>query len=223
MPKKRKNMYWGEIEEYAIKFFCENENVEEKHNAYQVTIEPAFRKLTENIFYTYNFGKILRDFEYVQHELIVHLYEKLNKFDTSRGTKAFSYFGTISKNWLIQKSNKEKKNVFIDEDDHKVYMFDASIDNFKNKNHDNLIIEIIDFVKNNLEDRSSSVKFNNEDKEVLDIIIKILNDYERLDIYNKKQLYVYIREATELPSRKITRAISKLKDLYYEMKREYVN
>ena len=64
---------------------------------------------------------------------------------------------------------------------------------------------------------------NHEDKLVLGIISDILENYHMFDIYNKKQLYLYIREATDLPSRKITKTINKIKNRYIEAKKELMD
>ena len=62
-----------------------------------------------------------------------------------------------------------------------------------------------------------------DDIAVLEIINDILKNYNKFNIYNKKQLYVYIKEATDLPSRKITKSIRKLKSTYNVLKDEYNN
>ena len=94
--------YWGAEQEAAIVEFNTNEIVDIKHKIYNDIILPAFKKLVENIYYTYNFNTILYDYPQTQHEAMAHLYEKLNKFDPASGAKSFSYFGAIAKNWMIQ-------------------------------------------------------------------------------------------------------------------------
>jgi len=71
-----------------------------------------------------------------------------------------------------------------------------------------------------LKDEMFVNNLNKEDRLVLGVIADIIENYDMFDIYNKKQLYLYIREATDLPSRKITKTISKLKIKYSEAKRE---
>jgi hypothetical protein len=64
---------------------------------------------------------------------------------------------------------------------------------------------------------------NKDDLAVLEIINDIMKNYHKFNIYNKKQLYVYVREATDLPSRKITKSIKKIKKTYMVLKDEYIN
>ena len=64
---------------------------------------------------------------------------------------------------------------------------------------------------------------NRDDIAVLEIINDIMKNYHKFNIYNKKQLYIYVREATDLPSRKITKSIKKIKKTYMVLKDEYIN
>mgnify|MGYP003386357317 FL=1 len=120
--------YWGELQESAIIDFNTNENTDSKHKVYNDVILPAFSKLVENIYYTYNFNKILFDYQQTRHEAMAHLYEKLGKFDPTSGAKSFSYFGTIVKNWMIQQSNAAKKQVFVDNENVDTVVFDKSME-----------------------------------------------------------------------------------------------
>ena len=119
--------YWGEDQEYAVVEFNTNADMDEKHKVFVDVIEPAFRKLVENIYYTYNFNKILWDREQIEHEVMTHLYEKLSKFDVTKNKKSFSYFGTITKNWMIQRCNADKNKRFIDDDNQDIIVQNISI------------------------------------------------------------------------------------------------
>jgi hypothetical protein len=215
--------YWGAEQEAAIIEFNHTDDTLAKHRIYNDIILPAFRKLVENIYYTYNFNTVLYDYRQTSHEAMAHLYEKLDKFNYRTGTKSFSYFGTIVKNWMIQQSNAAKKQVFVDNENVDTIIFDKSIefynDNEKYEEDYSFIIELtanFDILMN-----ESSLK--KDDIAVLEIINDILKNYNKFNIYNKKQLYVYIKEATDLPSRKITKSIRKIKSTYNVLKDEYNN
>ena len=64
---------------------------------------------------------------------------------------------------------------------------------------------------------------DDDDTKVISMLVEILKNYERLDIYNKKQLYLFIREGTGLPARKITKTLNKIQNMYYELKDEFIN
>ena len=214
--------YWGSEQEEAIVEFNTNEDIEDKHKVFVAIIEPAFRKLVENIYYTYNFNKILWDREQIEHEVMTHLYEKLNKFDISKNKKSFSYFGTITKNWMIQRCNADKNKRFIDDDNQDIIVQNISINAYEENEVNQHNQDFISGIIEEFDDWDSKDNYNKEDFAVLEIVNDILKNYHRFNIYNKKQLYVYIREATDLPSRKITKSLKKIKINYSDIKEDFI-
>ena len=214
--------YWGIVQEEAIVEFNTNEDIEDKHKVFVAIIEPAFRKLVENIYYTYNFNKILWDREQIEHEVMTHLYEKLNKFDISKNKKSFSYFGTITKNWMIQRCNADKNKRFIDDDNQDIIVQNISINAYEENEVNQHNQDFISGIIEEFDDWDSKDNYNKEDFAVLEIVNDILKNYHRFNIYNKKQLYVYIREATDLPSRKITKSLKKIKINYSDIKEDFI-
>ena len=214
--------YWGEDQEEAVVEFNTNGDIDEQHKVFVDVIEPAFRKLVENIYYTYNFNKILWDREQIEHEVMTHLYEKLSKFDVTKNKKSFSYFGTITKNWMIQRCNADKNKRFIDDDNQDIIVQNISIHAYEEhevvRHNEEFINEIID----DFDDWGGKDNYTRDDFAVLEIVNDILKNYERFNIYNKKQLYVYIREATDLPSRKITKSLKKIKLDYFSVKEDFI-
>jgi|TARA_R110000765_G_C18709530_1_gene582843 hypothetical protein len=215
--------YWGELQESAIIDFNTNDNTDSKHKLYNDVILPAFSKLVENIYYTYNFNKILFDYQQTRHEAMAHLYEKLGKFDPTSGAKSFSYFGTIVKNWMIQQSNAAKKQVFVDNENVDTVVFDKSMEFYEDIEKTKDDYAFIEGLIGRFDDLMIQEALNKDDLAVLEIINDIMKNYHKFNIYNKKQLYVYVREATDLPSRKITKSIKKIKKTYMVLKDEYIN
>ena len=214
--------YWGEDQEAAVIEFNTNDDIDQKHQVFVKVIDPAFRKLVENIYYTYNFNKILWDREQIEHEVMTHLYEKLSKFDVTKNKKSFSYFGTITKNWMIQRCNTDKNKRFIDADNQDMIVHNISINAYEenklNRHNEEFIGEIIE----DFDDWDAKDNYTRDDFAVLEIVNDILKNYERFNIYNKKQLYVYIREATDLPSRKITKSLKKIKLDYFTVREDFI-
>ena len=153
---------------------------------------------------------------------MAHLYEKLGKFDVTKNKKSFSYFGTITKNWMIQRCNADKNKRFIDADNQDMIVQNISISQYEeNKiihHNEDFINEII----KDFDDWDAKDNYTKDDYAVLEIVNDILKNYERFNIYNKKQLYVYIREATDLPSRKITKSLKKIKINYGGIKNSFI-
>ena len=214
--------YWGEDQESAVVEFNTNADIDEKHKVFVDVIEPAFSKLVENIYYTYNFNKILWDREQIEHEVMTHLYEKLSKFDISKNKKSFSYFGTITKNWMIQRCNADKNKRFIDDDNQDIIVQNISIHAYEEDEVGRHNEEFINEIIGDFDDWDAKENYTRDDFAVLEIVNDILKNYERFNIYNKKQLYVYIREATDLPSRKITKSLKKIKINYSDVKENFI-
>lgn len=215
--------YWGELQESAIIEFNTSDETDSKHRVYNDIILPAFSKLIENIYYTYNFNKILFDYQQTRHEAMAHLYEKLGKFDPTSGAKSFSYFGTIVKNWMIQQSNAAKKQVFVDNENVDTVVFDKSMEFYEDVEKTKDDYAFIEGLIGRFDDLMIQESLNRDDIAVLEIINDIMKNYHKFNIYNKKQLYIYVREATDLPSRKITKSIKKIKKTYMVLKDEYIN
>src|SRR6056300_1952452 len=114
MPRKKKsNHYFTQETEDAIVAYNAAETFDEKNKIYHERIHYAFYKLTENIIHTFKFYYTeVDDIEHLQHEVITFLLSKIHLFDPTRGAKAFSYFGTIAKRYLIiQNTQNYKKRV----------------------------------------------------------------------------------------------------------------
>ena len=215
--------YWGTDQEQAIVYFNSDISVQDRHKVYKDTIYPAFKKLIENIYYTYNFNKILSDYRHIEHEALAHLYEKIHKFDHTSGKKSFSYFGMIVKNWLIQQANLAKRQVFVDSENEDTIVYDKSMEGYHDGNKEEEDVAFIGVVIEHFDELMIDETMNKDDRAVLNIINEILKNYHKLNIYNKKQLYMYVREATDLPSRKITKSIKKIKTSYVVLKDDFIN
>tara|TARA_Y100000310_G_scaffold337068_1_gene423179 strand:+ start:1651 stop:2328 length:678 start_codon:yes stop_codon:yes gene_type:complete len=218
----KKKKYFGAEEEQAVKDYIHCEGIDERNKLFTAVIRPAFNELIENIFFTYNFNTTLGSLEDIRDELMIHLFERIDKFDVTRGTKAFSFFGTVTKNWLIQKSNQAKKRVSIDEEEKVDLIKTLSINEYTKDVKNEEDAEFINFLRNSLSSAyENKTNLNEDDKSVLSIVVNLLENYNMFNIYNKKQVYVYIREGTGLQSKKITRTLQKVRMLYQASKKEF--
>ena len=91
---------------------------DEKHKIYVEKIQPAFEKLVENLIFVYGFNSAYDTFEDMKTDCVSFLYESLHKWKVEKGTKAFSYFNVVAKNWLIinsrQSTKRKKRHVSVD-------------------------------------------------------------------------------------------------------------
>jgi hypothetical protein len=214
MPRKRKKKsknYFTQDTEDAIVLYNNTDDPAIRSDIYRDRIHYAFFKLTENIIHTFKFYYTeVDDIEHLQHEVITFLLSKLDKFDPTRGAKAYSYFGTIAKRYLILSNQKNyKKRVdkapvsVIEEDENHSYIIDG--DNV----HDRLSLFIDEYVEYVTENIYTLFPKGN-DAQIADAILEIFRKRENIDVFNKKALYIYIREMVDVKTPKITKIANRL-------------
>ena len=104
--KKKKNPYFGKDAHNAVVEYQSTDVREEKHKIYDDKIRPSFEKLAENLIFIHGFSTSKSHFDVLKSDTVSFLYEILEKFDPSRGSKAFSYFNVCAKNFLIIQSKR---------------------------------------------------------------------------------------------------------------------
>ena len=216
--KKTKNQYFTQATEDAIVRYNNCTDPEERSEIYRKDIHYAFFKLTENIIHTFKFYYTeVNEIEHLQHEVITFLLDKIHLFDKTRGAKAFSYFGTIAKRYLIIQNTKNyKKRVDkapVDELHHNLkYYYDMDYDPMEKDHLSDFIDEYVIYYTQNLYEYFPKEK----DAKVADAILEIFKKREVMDIFNKKAIYLLIREMVDVKTPHITRVASQLGDLFKE-------
>ena len=217
-----KNYFTQETED-AIVAYNTSTNFEERSKIYETKIHYAFFKLTQNIIHTFKFYYTEVDnIEDLQHEVITFLLSKIHKFDPSRGAKAYSYFGTIVKRWLIlynetnyKKRVKSTPIATIEEDGNHSYVIEENNNMAVSKLSQNDKLSL--FIDLYVEYCTANIYnlFPKEmDAKIADAILELFRKRENLDVFNKKALYIYIREMIDVKTPKITKIADKLYDTY---------
>jgi DNA-binding transcriptional regulator GbsR (MarR family) len=225
-PRKRKpkepRIYFTQDTENAIMDYLACSNKDERNRIYNERIEYGFYKLAENIIHTFKFYYTDTDtIEELKHEVITFLLEKLHLYNPDKG-RAFSYFGTIAKRYLIvYNENNYKKlqeKADVDEsDDEQMHLYenDRGIEDLFNEN--NFMNQYIKYIDTHI----YKLFPKKQDAQTADAIIELFRKRETLEIFNKKALYIYIREITDVSTPQITKIIKKLKILYIQLYNEY--
>ena len=227
-PKKRgrkrtKKQYFTPDTDAAIKEYLSTSNQEERDTIFKDRIWYPFYKLAENLIHTFKFYYTeVDDLEDLKHEVICFLLEKLDYFKPERGSKAFSYFSIVGKNYLILYNNnnykKKKQKVdlpAVDEDPITQYTFDREERKKEYKDFIDLYVEYWD--------KNLFITFKKQqDQKVADAIITLFRRRENLEIFNKKALYIYIREMTNVETPVITKVTKVLKKYYKVLWSEYL-
>ena len=218
MTKKRRpksKNYFTQDTEDAIVLYNSTSSTDKKSKIYEQRIHYPFFKLTENIIHTFKFYYTeVDDIEHLQHEVICFLLSKIHLFDPSKGAKAYSYFGTIAKRYLIlqnQKNYKKRiKKAPVDElfkDDTHTYSIS---DHPSNDPLSKYIDEFVEYCSENLFELFPK----NHDASVADAILELFRKREDIDIFNKKALYIYIREMVDVKTPKITKIANRLYSIF---------
>ena len=110
--KAKANYFTKETEEFIVKYNT-SDDIEYRNKIFTDHIYIPFYKLAENIIHTFKFYYTdVEQIEDLKHEIVsVLVEEKISKFDPTNGAKAYSYFGTIVKRWLINYNNKNYKKL----------------------------------------------------------------------------------------------------------------
>ena len=213
--KKSKNYFTHDTELAIVKYNNESD-FEVRSKIYQAEIHYPFFKLTRNIIHTFKFYHTeVENLEHLQHEIITFLLSKMHLFDPTRGAKAYSYFGTIVKRWLILHNTKNYKK--------KISKVEVDVLNKDNSNHvysigeenvksdlDKYMDIFVDYVSENL----FKLFPKGNDAAVADAILELFRKRESLDIFNKKALYIYIREMVDVKTPKITKIADQLHKIF---------
>lgn len=219
--KSKANYFTAETEEYIVKY-NESEDNTYRNSIFTEHIYYPFYKLAENIIHTFKFYYTDVDkIEDLKHEIVsMLLEEKIMKFDPTNGAKAYSYFGTIVKRWLINYNNKNYKKL------KKIGTFDEMYDGYETKfdvdeEHSITLGQFLDLYVGEMYDILEELFPKGSERKIADAILTIFRTRQDLDIFKKKALYIYIREMTDCETPHLTKVVNKLKEEFYLIYNEY--
>lgn len=219
---KNNNYYFTQETEDAIVRYNNTSDIVLRDRIFTKEIYYPFYKLVENIIHTFKFYYTdVSDIEDLKLEIIsVLVEEKIHRFDPTNGAKAFSYFQTIVKRWLINYNNrnyKKLKQVGSFEEMEDSYETGLDNDNSQIMTLSNLLTQYVNMMYENID-----VNFPKEQEaKVADAVLTLFKTRHDLEIFKKKALYIYIREMTDCETPTLTKVISKLKLEFYKLYNSY--
>jgi len=221
-PKKSIDYFTLDTQQAIIEYRLETSTAK-RNKIFNERIYYAFYKLAENIIHTFKFYYTEVDnINELKHEVIAFLLEKLHLYDDTKG-KAYSYFGTIAKRYLIVYNNNNYKRLKgkatveeVDED--KTILNNLVLNNINNLEE----VEFIDIYISYVDDNLLEIFSKEQEARVGDAILELFKRRESIDIFNKKALFIYIKEITDAPTPIITKVIKVLKGIYKEMLNKYL-
>ena len=221
MPRKKKSKQYFTIDtEKAIIEYNKSDNNDVRNKIYVEGIKYPFEKLAENILNTFKFSYFDVSKQDVQMEVISNLIEKIHMFQEGKG-KAFSYFSIVAKNYLILKNNgnykRFKKTSLLSEmpeswnpeNDFKETQFGEELNEFKE-----LMLRYWDI---NL----TRVFTKKRDIQIADAVLELFRRSANIENFNKKHLYLLIREMTDCKTHYITKVVNEMKKHQTKMLNDY--
>ena len=221
-PKKSIDYFTLDTQQAILDYRKETSQVK-RDQIFNEKIYYAFYKLAENIIHTFKFYYTEVDnIDELKHEVIAFLLEKLHLYDQSKG-KAYSYFGTIAKRYLIVYNNNNYKRLKgkapVDDVEN-----DKTITNelLLTRTDDLEATSFIDLFIQRIDDELLDLFPKPQEARVGDAILELFKRRENIDIFNKKALFIYIKEITDAPTPVITKVIKVMKEIYRDMLNKYL-
>ena len=225
MPRKAKKgsprYYFNQGTEDAIIRHNKETRPFMRERIYNEHIRTPFEKLAENIIHTFKFYYFDVPSEDVKHEVVSFLYMNIHKFTEGKG-KAFSYFSIVAKNYLILHNNNNYKRMKQhDGEEVTDYKRDPvtemrGIDTKSMKSE--YIVLLADYWRNNL----TTVFKRKKDLDVANAVVELIDMRDNIENFNKKALYILIREMTGSNTQHITRVINVMKKHHWELQKNYL-
>lgn len=231
MPRKRtQKMYFGEEQEKAVVRYLESENEEEKNKIFNEYLREPLRIMVESIIRRYKLYRKDLEFNEIHTDTMSFLMTKISKFDTTKNYKAYSYFGTICKNYLmgaIQKDQKEQnRSVSYEDISTRIedradlsYIIDEEIIDYK---------DVVNKLTTELEIFVEEQELNENERKLGYALIEVFSNFEKVfqigegNKFNKNLILLSLREMTSLTTKEIRVAMKKYKKLYETLKLAFI-
>jgi len=227
MKKRRKrgkgNQYFTKKTENSIVAYAATDDINIRTKLYIEEIKPALDELVDKIVYTYKFTS-LNNIDVLKDDCKVWLTTILGKYDQSKGTKAFSYFSVVTKNWFTHRAKQQtKKNKREIEYDSMIREVEA----LSSENNETFIQQQEDaefwmFLMKEIESWKD-LKLRENERKVLDAIQTLFSNIDDIDIFNKKAIYLYMREITGLNTKQIVSNLNRLREKYRVFRQKWDN
>jgi len=210
-------IYFTKATEQAIVQYNETENPEDRELIFRSQIHAPLDKLAENIINRFKFPYIDGSFEEVKAQVVAFLVMNLHKYTKEKGM-AFSYFSVIAKNYLILHNNNayrdEKRSVYLSDDHDDQYSLDERlvVDNSR-KDIQGDMRDFIDLMVEFWDGHLEILFKKNRDRHIANAVIHLMRRVDYIENFNKKAIYLMIREMTDERTPHVTKVINKMKTI----------
>ena len=220
--RKKTKMYFGTPVQDAIIRYNKSSNPVVKNRIYQEHVHAAFEKMAENLIHTFKFYYFDYPFEEVKAEVVSFMVMQLPKYQPDKG-RAFSYFSIVGKNYLILNNNNNYKKMKIHDDisrlDFKRNVYSESVSETVDEFNSEFVTQMLEYWENNI----TNIFRRQKDILVADSVLELFRRRMNIENFNKKALYIMIREMTGSNTQHITRVVNQMKRYYVSMMEEFSN
>ena len=224
MPRPRtQKIYFGEDQEKAVVKYLESTDEDERNKIFNEFLREPLVIMVESIIRRYKLYRKDMEFEEIHTDTMSFLITKINKFDHTKNTKAYSYFGTICKNYLmgaIQKDTKEQnRQISYDdissdfEDDPKLsFIIDEHVIDYRD-----VIIKLTIDLENFIEKEKN---LSDNERKLGYALLEIFGNFDKIfqvgdgNKFNKNLILLSLREMTSLSTKEIRVSLKRYKKLY---------
>ena len=218
--RKKSKMYFGTPVQDAIIRYNECPNPVIKNRIYEEHIHAAFCKMAENLIHTFKFYYFDYPYEDVKAEVVSFLVMQMPKYKSDKG-RAFSYFSVVGKNYLILNNNNNYKKMKIHDDikrlDYKRNVFSETMVDETAEYNSEFVTQMLNYWDNNI----TNIFRRQKDILVADAVLELFRKRKNIENFNKKALYIMIREMTGSNTQHITRVVNQMKKYYFNMMSEF--
>ena len=212
--KRNTNHYFTKVHEQAIIDYAATRSKDKRTKLYIQFIQPAFNEMVDKIVFTYKFTT-LPNCDSLRDECKVWLVTILDKYDPNKGSKAFSYFSVITKNWFIHRVKQQQKRNSREVD----------LENVPKRYEEEYLSTTQSYVSERTQQEFWSSFYNEikswdqaimkeNDQKVYQAIMILFESKEDIEIFNKKAIYLYLREITNLNTKQIVNSLKKFRKRY---------
>jgi len=230
--------YFGSDQEEAVKLYVACEDQIERTRIYNEHLREPLNKMVEYIIKTYKLYRKGMSFEQQHMDALGDVMMKADKFDGGRGKKAYSYYGTIIKRYVLGQVQNDDKNMrkYSSFDDVSSYLETKDEYQYEIVNHDDFTLDkfmkkLVDGIKIELEDEATTKKKLSESERLVGhSLIDILENWEEVlahvstgSKYNKIAILETMRNHTGLTTKDIRLGMRRYKGLYGILKIEGID
>lgn len=230
-PSEKRKGYFYENEEQAVIDYVTADDQEIKNQIFMNNLKPAFTKMIESIIRRYNLYLPDEEFEDTFNDTLSFLLSKIEHFKPESGFKAYSYCGTICKNYLILKvkqynnnliRNDRYENVQCDIDDNVKFSYSQE------DSYVQTLTELVEKTSNGIENiinRKDEYKLSTNEIKVGYALVNLLTNWDELfarmgsNKFNKSSILMFLKETTLLSTPEIRSSMKKYKAVYQEIRK----